>query len=220
MIKSLMGIAFFLFAVIAFFSMLTLMGKSDKKMKPENLRIIHKTAGFIFLLLLLIISFFCIKYWVMAGDQISPRAAAHAVLSMTLLVLFLVKITIAQFYKQFLKFMPVLGMVVFSLAFVVTGISSGYYLMRSGVGVPQVAETEMTEAAEIAGNTSNGQTIFANRCSFCHYADKEKSLSGPGLKNIFKKEKPFQDCYNYSIFRFNINKYTRDIWFTLNSISH
>ncbi|MFC2157261.1 c-type cytochrome [Acidobacteriota bacterium] len=188
MIKSLLGIAFFIFALIAFFSMLTLMGKTEKKMKPQNLRLIHKTAGFIFLLLLLILSFFCIKYWIMAGDQVSPRAAAHAVLSLSLLVLFLMKITIAQFYKQFLKFMPALGMIVFSLAFVITGLSSGYYLLRSGAGIPQAADIEISEGTDLSGNASKGQAIFSNRCSFCHYSDKEESLSGPGLKNIFKKE--------------------------------
>ena len=189
MIKSLLGIAFFICALIAFLAMLTLMGRDERKMKTQALRSIHKAAGFLFLLLLLLLSYLCIKYWITAGDQISSRAVAHVVLSMALLVLFFVKITIAQFYKQFLKFVPVLGIFVFTLTFVITGISSGYYILRSSFGVP--AMPEMGEAAPppVSGNAENGKAIFDNRCSFCHYADREESQSGPGLKGLFEKDR-------------------------------
>ncbi len=36
---------------------------------------------------------------------------------------------------------------------------------------------------------SKGQTLFDNRCSFCHYADRTNSKMGPGLKGVLKGEK-------------------------------
>ncbi|HZX11406.1 MAG TPA: cytochrome c, partial [Acidobacteriota bacterium] len=42
------------------------------------------------------------------------------------------------------------------------------------------------------GSIERGAALFQNKCLSCHYPDKEKNKSGPGLKNLFKKEQlPF-----------------------------
>jgi cytochrome c2 len=44
------------------------------------------------------------------------------------------------------------------------------------------------------GLIKRGATLFQNKCVSCHYPDKERNKSGPGLKNLFQKENlPFSN---------------------------
>ena len=191
MFKSILAVVFFAASLVAVFSMLTMMGKSEKKVSPKTLKAVHKTAGFIFFALLLVLSYICLKYWIQAGDQVSSRASLHSVLSFGLLAVFLVKIFIAQFYKQLLRLMPALGITVFCLAFVVTGISAGYYMLRTWTATPAAPASSTDEAILVSagsGSVETGREIFTNKCGMCHMADSEESKAGPGLKNLLKKD--------------------------------
>ena len=72
--KSILAVFFLITALIALLSMLTMMGKTEKKSSPNTLRKMHKISGFLFLILLFVISYFCLKYWMKLGDQASTRA--------------------------------------------------------------------------------------------------------------------------------------------------
>ena len=131
LLKSIMSLIFFSAALGAALSMLTLMGRQNRKMKPSLLKTLHKINGYIFLLLLMVTSYFCIQYVAGVGDRLPPRAISHSILALFLIVIFFIKISIVRFFKQFLKFVPVLGIIVLSLAFVVCATSAGFYLLRS-----------------------------------------------------------------------------------------
>lgn len=186
-----MGLIFFAAALGAALSMLTLMGRQNRKMTPSLLKILHKINGYIFLLLLMIISYVCIKYVAGVGDRLPPRAISHSVLALFLLILFFIKISIVRFFKQFLKFVPVLGIIVLSLAFVVTATSAGFYLLRSANSFSENVDdpTFPLNSLELEGSAEKGKILFQDKCSFCHYADKEESQTGPGLKGLLKKDK-------------------------------
>lgn len=186
-----MGLIFFAAALGAALSMLTLMGRQNRKIKPSLLKILHKINGYIFLLLLLVISYICIKYVAGVGDRLPPRAISHSVLALFLLILFFIKILIVRFFKQFLKFVPVLGIIVLSLAFVVTATSAGFYLIRSANSFSESMDdsTLPMNSLELEGSAEKGKVLFQNKCSFCHYADKEENQTGPSLKGLLKKDK-------------------------------
>jgi cytochrome c553 len=188
MLKSILAAVFLAASVVAVFSMLAMMGKTEKKTNPKTLRFIHKTAGFVFFVLLLVLSYICLKYWAQAGDQISARATIHAILSFGLIAVFLVKIFIAQFYKQLLRLVPALGITVFCLAFVVTGISAGYYLLRSWSAVPAAQSEKDAFLSFSADNVEKGKALFGNKCAMCHNTDSEEGKAGPGLKGLLDKE--------------------------------
>ena len=156
LIKSLLAVAFILAAVVAFAAMMTLMGRPGQQSDPKKLRALHKTAGFVYLGLLLVISYICLRYWVMAGDGISIRAALHAVLAWGLLFVFLLKITIVRFFKGFLKIIPTLGLIVLILSLTVAASSAGYYLFRSLCVQVPVAGTE-TENPASGADIPEGQ---------------------------------------------------------------
>ena len=192
MVKSILAVFFILAALIAVICMLSLMGKAERKVSAQLLRKMHRVAGFVFTGLLLLISYFCLKYWAMVGDQISTRAVLHGVLSLALIIIFILKISIVQYYKQFLRFVPIMGMIVFVLSFTVFSTSAGFFFLRI-LG----ARAESSEISELSqtlhqGNAEKGAALFKSKCLSCHYADKEEIKQGPGLKNILKKERlPF-----------------------------
>jgi mono/diheme cytochrome c family protein len=184
--KSIVAIFFLGAALIAVICMLALMGRAERKISATFLRRLHKGAGVVFALMFLVISYFCLHYVKMLGDGMSVRAAFHGVLALALFVILALKLSIVQFYKQFLRYVPGLGMTVFALAFVVFCTSAGYFFLVTG------ETTEVEEATSEVGASADvqrGQALFDNRCSFCHYADRTDSKMGPGLKGVLKGEK-------------------------------
>lgn len=189
LIKSILSTFFFLSGLIALLCMFILMGKTERKISSNLLRKLHKSSGFVFTALLFVISYICIKYWAMAGDQLSTRAVLHAVLALALFIVFFLKILIVRFYKKFLKLVPVMGMTVFALSFIVFCTSAGFFFLRSLSAKSETPEISIPSQVKLQGNIEKGATLFKSLCSSCHYADKEEQKHGPGLKNILKKEK-------------------------------
>ena len=190
--KSILAIFFLLAAIIAVITMLSLMGKAERKISAQLLRKIHRVAGFVFTGLFLLISYFCLKYWAMVGDQISIRAVFHAVLSFALIIILILKLSIVQFYKKFLKFIPAMGMIVFVLSFMVFSTSAGFFFLRILATKPESPEISEPSQTLHQGNAEKGAALFKSKCLSCHYANKEENKHGPGLKNVLKKEKlPF-----------------------------
>lgn len=187
--KSILAAFFLLAGLISIISMLTLMGRSGRKASANFLKKIHKISGFVFCILLIVISYFCIKYWALAGDQLPIRAIFHGVLTLALIITFILKVSIVQFYKQFLKYVPVMGMIVFALSFMVFSTSAGFFFLRTLCVKGETVETAAAPKTDLQGNIERGATIFNNKCSACHYADREDNKLGPGLKNILKKGK-------------------------------
>jgi mono/diheme cytochrome c family protein len=177
--KSILAIILLGFALVAAGSMLTLMGRPEHKTSPVFLRRLHKISGGFFALMFLVISYFCLHYVKMAGDAMSTRGVLHGVLALFLFAVLALKLSIAQFYRQFLKYVPVMGMTAFSLALVVFFISAGYFLL-----VTKEAKPTAGPAGQTGGliDAQTGATLFDSKCSFCHYADRTDTKLGPGLK--------------------------------------
>ena len=190
--KSILAIFFLLAAIIAVISMLSLMGKTERKTSDKLLRKMHKSSGFVFTGLLLVISYFCLKYWAIVGDQLSTRAVFHGVLSLTLIIILILKLSIVQFYKKFLRFIPAMGMIVFVLSFMVFSTSAGFFFLRTLGAKAESSDISEPSQTSPQGSAEKGAALFKSKCISCHYADKEERKQGPGLKNILKKEKlPF-----------------------------
>lgn len=187
--KSILASIFLLAGIVAVICMFSLMGQTERKVSPTFLRRMHKGAGLVFSILLLVISYFCIKYWIKGGDQLSVRAVLHGFLALGLIIVLVIKLAIVQFYKKFLSFVPQMGIIVFILAFVVFSTSAGYYFLRTWCAPENLRESSLAIGVIVEGNPVRGGSLFARKCSGCHNADREAIKIGPGLKNILKKEK-------------------------------
>jgi mono/diheme cytochrome c family protein len=181
--KSVVAILFLLFGLVAVLCMLTLMGRAERKIGATFLRRLHKIAGAVFAVTYLVISYFCLHFVEMAGEELSTRAVFHGVLALALFFVLALKLSIVQFYKQFLRYVPGLGMTVFALAFAVFFTSAGYFFLVTGE--PTVAGETTSEVSESSG-AERGTALFDQQCSFCHYTDRIDSKMGPGLKGVLK----------------------------------
>jgi len=186
--KLILGSIFFLAGLGATITMLTVMGKAEKKMSVVTLRKMHKMLGFIFLTLFLILGIMGSKFWAATGDEISTRAVLHAMLAAGLFIIFILKIVIIQFYKQFLRIAPSLGMAVFCLAFVVFFISGGFYTLRTLGASSSPKELIQVSPGPVQGNIEGGKALFDTKCAACHNADSEEKKIGPGLINLLYKD--------------------------------
>lgn len=188
LVKSILAVFFLLAGLIAVISMLTLMGRTERKISANLLRKTHKIAGFVFCGLLIVISYLCIKYWAEVGDQLSPRAVSHGVLALVLIPVFILKLSLVRFYKQFLKYVPVMGMIVFALSFTVFSTSAGFFFLRTICEKSETGETAAATQTRFQGSSERGALLYNDKCRACHYADREDRKAGPGLKNLLKKE--------------------------------
>jgi mono/diheme cytochrome c family protein len=192
LLKIILALFFLATAVTAVTSMLTMMGKAEKKASPKTLRKIHIVSGRIFLLLLLPLLFLGMRYWAQMGEQASIRAVFHAVLAWGLITLFLIKVVVVKFFKQFLRFAPVLGLLVLGFVLVVFGISAGYYSVKALIAVPAPPEEIQPASSNTVGDAEKGASFYSANCLSCHYTDTEDKKVGPGLKDLFNREKlPF-----------------------------
>lgn len=185
--KSVLATVFLGAGLIATLLMLTLMGKSERTASPAALRRLHKLFGAIFLILLLIISFYCLHYVKIARENLSTRAVFHGVLALTLFIVLVLKIAIIQFYREFMRFVPSLGLTVFALAFLVYATSGGYYFLVAGSATTVLRVEEAAPTAPSA-DVEEGGALFAQKCSFCHSADTDDERLGPGLMEVLKRE--------------------------------
>ncbi|MFQ5906387.1 MAG: DUF6529 family protein [bacterium] len=81
LVKAILSTVFLGTGVVAVMCMLTLMGRAQRKMSVTVLRRMHRVFGLLFLVLLLLISYFCLGYVKMAGEDLSGRAVFHGVLA-------------------------------------------------------------------------------------------------------------------------------------------
>jgi mono/diheme cytochrome c family protein len=185
LLKSLTAVVFLILALTSAFSMLTLMGKTEKKISPERLRKIHRIAGYLYAIVLLGLAALGMSIYVRSGDSLSTRAVIHAFIGLFLLSIFFLKWLVARFFRQFLRLMPALGLTVFIIS-LVNFWMAGYFFLRAAVHKPVPGDPAPAAAAVSTGSAENGAAIFAGLCASCHYPDKEDQKLGPGLKDLFK----------------------------------
>lgn len=196
LVKSIVAVVLLVLSLSAALSMLTLMGRVEKKTGPDRLRRLHRLAGYLFAVLLLSLSALGVSIVVRAGDSLPLRAVIHGFIGLFLLGVFFLKVLIVRFYRQFLRLMPALGLAVFVLSLVMFS-NAGYFSLRAAASKPLpgeaisplVTSSVLNSAPGVNGSVESGSSLFARYCASCHYADKEDFLLGPGLKGLFQKEK-------------------------------
>ena len=200
-IKTTLAVLLVAAGLTAAISMLTLMGKPEKRLSVSALMKTHRTAGYVFVGLLVVLALMGVRYLAAAGDSLALRGVLHWTLAVALILILALKLAIVRTFKQFVKFAPILGMTVITMALLVAAISAGFFAITRGTtptaetGRPAVeavqpaaeATQPTVEAAQPPGDPKSGETLFASNCSNCHDADSTESRIGPGLAGLFER---------------------------------
>lgn len=131
LLKTGIAVVFVISGLTSFLSMMTLMGKPEKKTDPAKLKKIHRAAGIFITILMVPLIYLGARFLAQMGDAMPIRAGFHVVLAITFVVLLILKITIVRVYRNFLKYAPALGMIIFTLAVIVFAISAVFTVVMN-----------------------------------------------------------------------------------------
>lgn len=205
--KTLLAVLAVAAAMTAALSMLALMGRAERRAGAKTLRNTHRAAGYVFAVILVALAVMGIGYLAAAGDALPLRGVLHWVLASALVALFLLKIAVVRWYRQFLKYVPVMGMILIVLVLLVAAISAGFHVVSGGsrpsngarraeTGTIEAddgaARTEPVEAApsDVAvGDPESGGALFVSYCAGCHASDSREAGVGPGLAGLFDRDR-------------------------------
>jgi len=196
-VKFWLTLALFGSATVTLLTMLTLMGREERSVSPGTLRTLHRAFGYIALVLAVVVGVVGYRLAAAAGASITHRAVLHATVAGAFFAVFLFKVAVARHYRQFLKYMPALGLIAFALLFAVVSVTAGFRIARviwppprAGVASEQVAEEDDGSPLELlaAGDVGQGGEVFAAYCSGCYAAESTEYRVGPGLMGLADRE--------------------------------
>jgi len=165
--STILSCVFLAFGAIAVYTMMARWGRDISK--PELYRISHIIAGWIFILLFLVIFIIMIirveNYW----EESSPRISIHVTLSVILLLMLMAKASIPRIFPKLSRHLFSLGFSVYLAAFTLVGITAGYYLLWRLEEMPYISHIQFP--AHIVKEMLDerlGKELFITKCSTCH----------------------------------------------------
>ena len=184
-----LAISFLFIAVgtVAVLTMLYVMGRPEKKISPGALRNTHRAMGLIFAISLLVLAWIGSRFVGAMGDGMSLRAVFHAVFAVGLVAVLLMKILIVKFYRELMRFVPTMGLIVFALAFVVFFTSAGFHFARElrpepSAMIEEGKDTEAGEDADAGSEPAESVVAGAEVAADTGAADKSKSMPEGDVK--------------------------------------
>jgi mono/diheme cytochrome c family protein len=129
-IKFAVSILFMAAGTGALLTMLYVMGRPEKKINPGAMKTAHRLMGLIFVISLVLLAWIGARFAGAMGDGMSLRVVFHAVFATSLIAVVLMKILIVKSYRELMRFVPAMGLVIFALAFVVFITSTGFHIAR------------------------------------------------------------------------------------------
>ena len=192
-LKLILSVVMILSALFAMFTMFEILARAEKKFSVKRLKTLHKINGIVYFLIFLFITYFCLRFIITSGAELTPRGTMHSILALTVMVLFGLKIAIIKVYRRYYPKVQTIGLLIALITFGMFGTSGGYYLLvtDSWGAVPETAEKRDEGIKMVNKNVPDsidrGKKLFGSKCSFCHDAHSTKSIMGPGLKGVLKK---------------------------------
>ncbi|MFH1502326.1 MAG: c-type cytochrome [Candidatus Eisenbacteria bacterium] len=176
-------------------SMLALLGRTETTMQPGTLKRIHRTAGYVFGLSLVVLAVLGARIVATSGDGLPLRGVVHWVLGTLLVIVAILKIALVRHYKKFLKFAPGVGLLTLVLALLVAAVSAGFVIVTGGTGgAASVGEADAAAlrvegvpvAAASPADVAAGEGVFRSNCAVCHVV--ESDVPTAGLRGFFERD--------------------------------
>ncbi|NWF51772.1 MAG: cytochrome c [Nitrospirae bacterium] len=193
-IKSLLSILLFILTIFAIFTMFEVFGRLENRFNIERLKKLHRLNGKVYILLYILIAYFCLDFVVKTKAEPSPRATFHAIFAISVITLLFLKLSFIHIYKKFYNQVKIIGILIALLTIGMIGTSAGYYLLitKFGIDIPvkRVEKIRFEEKRFYVKNDTEsivkGKELYESKCSFCHETSSTKWGVGPGHKGILK----------------------------------
>jgi len=197
--KSILSCMVLLLAIVSMFTMFELFRKTQRKFDLKKLAKLHRGSGYIYILLILYLSYLCLKVMAETRSELTSRGTFHGVFSLFVLVLLFLKICFIRVYKQYYETAKTFGLMIAILTFGMVGTSGGYYFLVSACGTNHAFEKIMENKRKLSldehiviktdlETINRGKLLFNSKCRACHNPDtEERGNFAPGLKRLFKR---------------------------------
>ncbi|MBM3239675.1 hypothetical protein FJZ31_25590 [Candidatus Poribacteria bacterium] len=158
MITTLLGFVFVLAGIISVYTMLEIRGRPQLTLDSRVLIKIHKNSGYIFVLLYIVVLILMIIKLRNYKVGLSPLANIHILLAVATFPILVIKVVAARVYKKLSAQLLFFGVLLFVLGFSLNGITGGYYLLQTTMGI-----------------SSPNKSLVEKKCSRCHPLEKAYS---------------------------------------------
>jgi heme/copper-type cytochrome/quinol oxidase subunit 4 len=139
-LKSILSLLMLLPAVYGMYAMYAVFGQTPDTDRAATHKHRHRVAGYVFVVLFLAVSYLCVAFVIAARTEPSPRAALHILLAFAIAALLMVKVLFLRRFRQFYEQTKIIGTTIGILSFMLVGISAGYYLGVSRVGLDRTMD--------------------------------------------------------------------------------
>jgi cytochrome c5 len=178
MLSVLFSLAFLVIGLAAVIIMLNLQGNPKDRPSSKTLRGLHRLLGYLFLFIFVINLIFMSRRMVGIDMEPSARLTLHIALALVLIPVFLVKISIARFFKKLYPYLMPLGLIVFAASFLMIAVSAGYHLMSTAEPPEEAGPQEVQSISEQNNQTgiletgADSEKILQQKCTICHNLDR------------------------------------------------
>ena len=165
MISSILSVLWLLCGLVAVLTMMSLLGRLGKSEGARHLRTTHRTVGWCFTAGYLAFLVIMIPKWTSNGPLLPTPLVAHATLGLLLFPLLLVKHLVVRVFKKYFPALPYLGVILFTIAFVVVGLTGLQRMVLWAEGpmvTIQSGDTQRTVSAAV------GRDLLQSKCARCH----------------------------------------------------
>ena len=163
-----MGMVYLTVGMIGVLIMLEIQGNPKKRVHLRTWILTHRTLGYLFILIYIVMSGFMIAKTGAYRQELSPRAVIHIALGLLLAPALGFKLLIVRRDKRFLAYLPVLGTLIFAVASVQIGLTSGYYFLHKST----LTTVSLLEMDDTVLNERIAWRLLDQKCSKCHSLER------------------------------------------------
>ncbi len=168
LITSLLGALFTLVGAGATLLMLELRGNPKDKEHNQRLVKAHRMLGYLFVIIFILMTVLMINKTGTYQEELSPRAILHITLGLLMVPLLLIKVLIVRRFKRLGSHLLGFGIALFLTAFVLNGVSAGYYFLHRS-DIRYVSITARDTGVLDAGL---GRQLVTQKCIKCHSLER------------------------------------------------
>lgn len=165
---SLLGALLTAIGAAAAILMLELRGNPKDKERNQRLIKAHRVLGYLFVAIFFVMTVLMIYRAGTYQEELSPRALLHIALGLLLIPLIVTKILIVRRFKRLASHLLGLGAAIFLTAFVLNGISAGYYFLHRS----DIRYVSLSEHDSGVLDVELGRWLVTQKCAKCHSLER------------------------------------------------